>query len=159
MSSYPFLFSFRDLIAGNGFVANVTASGRVLLVEENDGDWWLFGVQPGGIAGGNPDRNVALDEFKKSYLSVLLDLAAEATSYKQFESEVKRFFAQVSEPFAADWKKALELVRSGELKYPGIVCIKEAEHAEPRVEVTQINSKTATPDANAGLEPIYAKAA
>ena len=158
MTSYPFLFSFRDLIVGNGYFAGVAASGRVLLVQEDDNDWWLFGVQPGGIAGGDTDRNVALAEFKKSYLSVLQDIAAEAPSFAEFETEVRRFFAQVNDATAADWDEALKAVRSG-AKYPGIVSVKSAEQNAPKIEITQISQTTATPQANAGLEPHYSNAA
>lgn len=159
VTSYPFLFSFRDLIAGNGYIANVTSAGRVLLFQEDDGDWWLFGVQPGGIAGGDPDRNIALNEFKKNYLSVLLDIAAEARSYEEFAAEVKRLFAQVNEPTASEWVQALQLVRGGATKYPGVVTVKAADDHKPMVEIALITQKTATPAANADVEPNYSKAA
>lgn len=42
MTRYPLLFGFRDLIAGNGFVAGVAINGRALLVDEDDG-FWIFG--------------------------------------------------------------------------------------------------------------------
>lgn len=159
MTAYPFLFTFRDLIAGKGFFANVTATGRVLLVEEDDGDWWLFGVQPGAIAGGDRERGVALNEFKKNYLSVLLDVAAEAGSFEEFAGEVKALFTQVNEPNASEWESALKLVRSGALKFPGMVAMELADQLKPSVEIALLTQGTATPEANADVEPKYSKAA
>jgi hypothetical protein len=45
MTRYPLLLGFRDLIAGNGFVASVALNGRALLVDEGDG-FWMYGVNP-----------------------------------------------------------------------------------------------------------------
>lgn len=157
VTSYPFLFSFRDLIAGNGYFANVAVRGRVLLVEEDDHDWWLFGVQPGCVAGGAAERSVALTEFKKNYMSVLIDIAAEAPTYETFAAQVKSLFSQVNEPNAAEWAGALEHLRSGSLKYPGVVSVKAADANEPSIEVTLV--RTATPDLNADVELEYEKAA
>jgi hypothetical protein len=84
-TTYPLVFSFRDAVSGNGFVAHVAVCGRVLLTDEGDGDIWMFGVQPGGVAGGGCNRSEAFREFKKSYLSVFFDIAAEAASFEDFE--------------------------------------------------------------------------
>lgn len=112
MKRYPLVFSFRDLIAGNGFAAVVSMDGRVLLVEEDDQDTWMFGVQPGGIAGGDPQRKLAFSEFKKSYLSVLFDISAEATSFEQFKGKVTAFFDEINASSVEDWQKALNDVRT-----------------------------------------------
>jgi len=50
---------------------------RVILTDEGDGDIWMFGVQPGGVARGGRERSQAFYEFKKNYRSVLFDIAIE----------------------------------------------------------------------------------
>ena len=55
MTHYPLLFGFRDLVAGNGFVAGVNLNGRALLADEGDG-FVMYGVNPGGIAAGGSNR-------------------------------------------------------------------------------------------------------
>jgi len=120
---YPLVFSFRDLIAGNGYVAVVSMDGRVVLSEE-DQDVWMFGVQPGGIAGGDRQREAAFTEFKKSYLSVLFDIAAEATSFDEFQQKTMAFFGEVNEPNAVDWDQALNEVRANNLSLTGLKPVK-----------------------------------
>ncbi len=45
--AYPMIFTIRELVPSSRFVAGVTASGRALMVQEEDGAWWLYGVEPG----------------------------------------------------------------------------------------------------------------
>ncbi len=113
MKLYPLVFSFRDLIAGNGYVATVAMDGRVVLAEEDDQDIWMFGVQPGGIAGGERQQALAFAEFKKSYISVLFDIAADALSFDEFKEKVTAFFGEINEPNLADWERARAEVKSG----------------------------------------------
>lgn len=124
MKLYPLVFSFRDIIAGNGYVAVVSMDGRVVLSEEDDQDFWMFGVQPGGIAGGEKQREAAFTEFKKTYLSVLFDIAAEVTSFEEFKERTTAFFAEVNEPNAADWERSLMDVRSNNLSLTGLKPVK-----------------------------------
>ena len=46
---YPLMFTYRDVISGDGFLAGITLSGRALMIKEND-EWWMYGVRPGAIA-------------------------------------------------------------------------------------------------------------
>ena len=81
MTRYPLLLGFRDLIAGNGFVASVALNGRALLVDEDDG-FWMYGVNPGGLAAGGSTAAEALAEFRKDYRLVLFDIATEAEGFE-----------------------------------------------------------------------------
>lgn len=105
MTRYPILFGFRDLIAGNGFVAGVTVNGRALLVDEGDG-YWMYGVNPGGVAAGGATATEAQSEFRVAYRSVLFDIAAEAMDFATFRTEVERFFNETNEPTKAEWDEA-----------------------------------------------------
>jgi hypothetical protein len=138
---YPLVFSFRDAIMGNGFVANVSMNGRALL-STDDEETWLFGVQPGAISGGDPRRDVAFTAFKKSYLSVLLDIAAEATSFDEFTAEVTSLFSQANEPFAADWETALGEVRSQNTSLADLKRV-SADSRPPSLEVELVITEKA----------------
>lgn len=144
---YPLVFSFRDIIAGNGYVAAVGMDGRVLLTEEDDGDTWMFGVQPGGIAGGDRGRDVAFAEFRKSYSSVLFDFAADATSFGEFEAKVTEFFNQINEPVADEWDLALVDVRTKQLSLADLRTVK-SESRTPRLTIEEIAPETANANAN-----------
>jgi len=137
--TYPLVFSFRDAIVGNGFVAYVGASGRVLLTNEGDGDIWMFGVQPGGVAGGGNERSEAFREFKKSYLSVLFDIASTSSSYEDFEDSVKLFFSEVNAPNLAIWTDAVDAVRSGKLSPLPDLKATNADTCPPRLEIRRID--------------------
>lgn len=109
MKRFPLLFQFRDLIAGNKFLAGVEMNGRALLVDEDDGVW-IYGVNPGGMAAAGEDKSEALNAFRKAYQVVLNDIVASAASFEEFEAEVTRFFAQESD--ADEWAEAVEQVRA-----------------------------------------------
>lgn len=111
IKKYPLIFSYQDLVEGNGFVARVEIQGRVLLCDEGDG-FWMYGVHPGGVAGGGTDCETAMCQFKENYMAVLLDIAEEASTFSQFKSQVEEeFFSQDNPPNAIDWFKALAEVR------------------------------------------------
>ena len=104
MNREPLLFSFQRFIAGRGFIANVEIQGRALFRIEDE-DWWLFGVQPGGIAAGGKTYGMALYEFRKGYTSVLFDIAFGAEDFQNFKEMVEEFFAQVNKPNLEDWQE------------------------------------------------------
>lgn len=144
VKQYPLVFSFRDLIKGKGFVAGVAMDGRVLLVEEDDGDVWMFGVHPGAIAGGNHTRDAAFAEFKRQYLGVLFDIAAEATTFQEFEREVTELFNTVNKPSLIEWEKALAEVRATSASLNALPTVK-SESKTPRLYIQKIETEEAEP--------------
>jgi len=44
------MFTFQDVVSGNGFLSGVTMSGRALMCKRDDGNWWVYGIHPGGMA-------------------------------------------------------------------------------------------------------------
>lgn len=112
MTHYPLLFGLSDVIAGNGFFASVSVNGRALLVDEGDG-YWMYGVNPGALAGGGTTPGEAQLEFRQTYTTVLFDIAAEADSFEEFKAQVVQFFFVVDDVTAAEWEAAVEEVRQG----------------------------------------------
>ena len=110
-STYPLLFTYRDILLGDGFVAGVATMGRSLMVEEGENDFWIYGVDPGGIAAGGESQKEAASEFRSMYRTVLFDIADEARTYEEFKTAVEAFFEDKNEPFEQDWWRAVELVR------------------------------------------------
>lgn len=146
MKSFPLVFSFPDTIAGDGYLARVTMSGRVLLSEEDDGDVWMFGVQPGGIAGGDSSREAAFAEFQQSYRTVLFDLAAEAGSFEDFKGEVQKFFDTVNEPNREAWEHALREVRENRTSLPGLSTL--VDPAPPSLSIEKLAPESTKPAHN-----------
>ena len=143
MTSYPILFGFKDLIAGNGFFAGVTGNGRALLVDEGDG-FWMYGVNPGGIAAGGGNAAEAQFEFRLAYKSVLFDIAAEAAGFDEFTVQVERFFRETNEPTAAEWEEAVAEVRQGRVNADWLTKRK----AESRIGVDIVLLEQAVPSVN-----------
>src|SRR5882724_8162995 len=112
MSSYPLLFTFLDKVEGKKFLAQVAVHGRLLAVDE-DGAWWTYGVQPGGLAASGATLLEAYLEFRKALMQVLFDIATEADSFYAFRVRAKKFFDETSESMLKDWEAAREQVRSG----------------------------------------------
>ncbi len=110
MTNYPLLFGMRNLLAGNGFVAGVAVDGRALLVDEGDG-FWIYGVNPGGIAAGGRNEADAIAAFRSIYQSVLFDIASETETFEAFKTQVEEFVHSTNEPMAEDWKKAARSTR------------------------------------------------
>lgn len=114
MTQYPLLFGRRELVEGNGFVARVTVSGRALLVDEN-GDYWIEGINPGGFAANGKSPREALAEFGSAFRAVLFDIASDAGSFRDFKDEVQRFFEETNMPALRDWEEAVQRVKAGQL--------------------------------------------
>lgn len=118
MSHYPLFFTYRDRIFGNGFLADVMSHGRILAAEE-DGDVWVYGVEPGGMAACGATPKEALEAFRLSFTQVLSDLAAEASTFEAFRESVRGFFHEVNEPTEQDWLTAVAAVQKGDVDLPG----------------------------------------
>ncbi len=137
---YPLLFTFRDVIAGNGFLAGVAVDGRAVLEESPEDGAWFYGVDPGGIAGHGETSQEAHQEFREVYRSILDDISAEAADFPAFEALVTEFLSSINRPNEEQWLESVELVKAGELDLGWLPksssqrerCIKVTELHEPR---------------------------
>jgi hypothetical protein len=105
------LFTFQDKVSGDGFLASVSVHGRVLAAHEDDG-WWMYGVQPGDLAAGGTVFAEAHCEFRKTFSSILFDIAEEAEDFETFKAEVSKFFKGVNHPTEKEWHEAVLQVRA-----------------------------------------------
>jgi len=144
MTQYPLLFGFNDLIAGKGFFAGVSVSGRGLLVDEGDG-FWMYGVNPGGVAAGGKTPAEAQSEFRLVYRSVLFDIASEAMDFHGFKEEVDRFFNDTNKPTLAEWEKAVQEVRRENVEVDWL----PKKSAESQIEARVLLVENPVPSVNA----------
>ena len=113
---YPVLFTFRDAISGNGFLAGITVTGQALIVKEDDDKWWMYGVRPASIAEFGDTPGEVFSNFRKSFKEVLFDVADEVSEYAQFEKEVDRFFYEPDHIEERRWHTAYCLFRDGKVQ-------------------------------------------
>lgn len=112
VKKYPLLFSRRELVEGNGFIAAVVVNGSALLSEE-DGEVWVEGVSPGGFSSDGLNHGDALAKFCAEYRAVLYDIAADTADFEAFKKEVQAFFDATNETALAEWAAAVVEVRAG----------------------------------------------
>lgn len=139
-TKFPILIRFRDTIIGNGFVAHVLIDGRALLVTEAVDEHWVYGVQPGGVAGGASDAPTALNEFKTRYQSVLFDIASEAANFDEFKRNVAEFLECADSVDSVEWEQALQEVRRSNVKLDDLPTVR-AETVPVKFQVDNVIQK------------------
>lgn len=141
MPTYPLLFTFVDKVEGNDFLADIQVHGRLLAVEE-EGCWWMYGVNPGGLAASGETRAEAYMEFRKSLMEVLFDIATDATDFYSFRAAAREFFQDSSD--VNDWEIARAEVRDGKVSIDGMR--RETAESPRRIDIEL--KKTFTPKGN-----------
>ncbi len=134
MATYPLLFTFLDKVEGNGYLADVAVHGRLLAVEQDE-VWWMYGVNPGGVAAQGKSRAEAYGEFRRSVMKVLFDLATEAADFYAFRAKAKAFFEETNEPTLKEWQEARDQVRAGKVTIEGMR--RETAESPRRIEINQ----------------------
>ena len=134
MATYPLLFTFVDKVEGNGFLADIQVHGRLLAAQEEDG-WWMYGVNPGGLAACGDTHAAAYAEFRKTLMRVLFDIATEARDFYGFRTAAKKFFDEVNEPNLRDWEQARADVKAGRVTIDGMR--RESAESPRRIEITE----------------------
>jgi len=142
MTHYPLLFARREKVEGNGFIARVAVSGRVLLTGEEDGEFWVEGVNPGGVAASGKSANEALAQFCQDFLAILFDIASDAKDFEGFREQVKKFFEDTSKPALQEWEEAVQQVRAGEVNAEWLT--KRPAETKLGIEVTLLVQPAAT---------------
>ena len=134
-NDHPIIFTFRDVVTGDGFLAGITLSGK-LLVRVEDAKWWTFGVRPGGIAESGETPQQALAAFRNRYRETLFDIANECRTYEAFQEEVSRFFFEPDPEEEHRWEDALMRAREeGAVLPPGL---EEIPKGNPEVQPSGI---------------------
>jgi len=112
---YPLIFTYKDAVSGNGYLASVRITGRAIITHEEGDQWGMYGVSPAGIAETGQTPNETFKSFRERYRMALYDIAAEVTSFAAFKAEVESFFREGDEGEEKLWWEAHRLLRSGEV--------------------------------------------
>lgn len=114
-TAYAVLYDHRQLVDGDGFVAEVAIAGRALLREGPDGAVFS-GVQPPGFAGCGATRAEAWAELLEGLRVALVEIAEEASDCEAFRAAAEGFFNGPSGSLERLWKEAVLAVKSGATK-------------------------------------------
>lgn len=113
MKTFPILYSLYELVEGNGFVARIELNGTALATEEEPGEWWAYGINPGAIAASGETIREAFASLQVSFRAYLQDCAAEASGFEEFKAELERFFHETGPESHREWDEAVRAVRAG----------------------------------------------
>lgn len=127
---FPVMLRFQVPTTAKAFDARVLIEGRALgmLV---DGEFWLDGVNPGGLTACGATLRDAAHAFREGVQRVIEDIAEDASSFIDFRQEVERFFNEVDGATYRAWEAARAAVKAGDVVVPGI----EAEPSPPQPAV------------------------
>jgi hypothetical protein len=115
MAEYPVMFTFQDVVSGNGFLAGINLCGRALICKEADDAWWTYGIHPGGIAETGKSALESFATFRNSYKNALFDISEEAANFEAFKIEVERFFHETAADAQERWVAAIQAIRTGQV--------------------------------------------
>ena len=110
---YPLLFNFREAVSGNGFLAGVTVSGGRAVMLSEDGEWWMYGVRPAGLAETGETPQETFLRFMARLKAVLFDIASETSTFEEFRAEVERFLNEGNDEEEKRWNTAQLQLKSG----------------------------------------------
>jgi hypothetical protein len=110
--AYPIIFTINDVVATSSALIDVRACGRALMAEE-DGAWWLFGVEPGGIADSGASPQEAFLRFTETFKKALCEIAEDAGNFERFEVAARAFFTEADGVEADRWRTAVATLRAG----------------------------------------------
>ena len=116
------MITLQDAISGDGFLARITLCGRTLMRKEDDEKWWMYGVQPAGIAASGANIDEAFLRFRNRYKEILSDIAQESNGdFAAFKSEVERFYNEADADNEDEklWQQALKTIRTKDSDLPG----------------------------------------
>ncbi len=114
MNDYPLIFKFKGVFQTPLFAAGITVEAHVLAAKEEDGLWWLYGVNPGGMSESGDTLDLAYANFRTFFKGIVEDLAAEASSYEAFQAAVAMFIADTDTVDSAQWLKARAELKAGQ---------------------------------------------
>jgi len=144
MTLYPVMFTFRDVVSGNGFLGGVTIGGRALIVPE-DGAWSIYGVRPAPIAESGQTPLEAFAKFKDAYKRVLFDLAEDAKCFDDFKKFAERFYFEPDSEEEKRWTDAVRAIRSGQVEIEESINRLPKEDPENRpafISISQLQEKS-----------------
>lgn len=157
---FPIIFSFIEVVEAEGFKASVNCRGRAIAVFE-DGEWWIHGVEPGGLCESGKTIKDAGDNFKIGFTEFLQDAAFGIDSFEKFAREVKDTFRQKDKVDERRWDRAVEAIRTTDKEDPE--CFAKAPRlpadSDLYVDVLQLDQTVTTEETPSRGVIAYARAA
>ena len=109
---FPLILNLKELVKGPTFVAGVVARLHIVMKADYE-QWWMYGVNPGGIAEGGDTQETAYLKFLRAFREVLADIASDCHTYEEFLARANAFIMETNDSERADWEAARKAIRAG----------------------------------------------
>jgi hypothetical protein len=153
---YPLLFNYRETLFGNAFLVEVQAiNGRALCAKEADDEYWIYGINPGGMAAYGDTPDAAYRAFRNTCSHILIDLAVGSDSFEGYRDAVAKFFEDTNPGYEAEWHEAIARVRRGEVILEGVDIVPANSPRSIVVSMKQVE-KVTPQDNSANLQYLLA---
>lgn len=153
---YPLLFTYRDTLFGTGLVLEVqVVNGRAVCIKEDKGKYWVYGVNPGGVAAHGNTPDAAGTALRRAFSHILIDLANDAQTFDDFQTAAETFFSDTNPGYEVEWQQATAAVRRGDVSLDGVSIVPANSPRAIRVTVKQVEQVTPQ-DNNANLQYLLA---
>ena len=147
----PLYFDFREVVEGDGFIAALRMRGRVTGMRDF-GSYWIYGVNPGGLAQSGDDLASAGANFRRALTEVLFDFAEEASDFDRFREEVRSFLNETDDGSTEEWVEARRQVRAGPVPEVGLRA--ETAELDPRLEIRNLLDPATGPEPRLDVLPV-----
>lgn len=135
MQHLPLYFDFRAFVEGQGFVAAIRIRGRATGMPEF-GSYWIYGVNPGGLAQNGADLASAYANFRRGIIQILFDLADRAADFAEFEDAARSFLFSTADGIVEEWNEARRKIQAGPV--PDVGLRPETAELDPRLTIRNL---------------------
>lgn len=151
MQKLPLYFDLREVVEGAGFIAALRMRGRVMGMTEF-GSYWIYGVNPGGLAQNGDDPASARANFRRAVTEILFDFAEEASDFDRFREEVRSFLTETDDDSTEEWAEVRRQMRAGPVPEAGL----RAETAELDIllEIRNLLDPASGPEPRINVLPV-----
>jgi hypothetical protein len=139
--NYPLVLKYRGTTIGRGYIAEISATARLIAAQDEDG-WWLHGVNPSALAADGDALEDAYLTLRETLRLVLVDFAAEAGSFEEFCARVRQFFESSNADMTRDWVDAVAAVRAKAIDLGDLPKVSADTPVEISVELRRMQDLT-----------------
>lgn len=151
MQKLPLYLDLLGVVEGDGFIAVLRMRGRVTGMPEF-GSYWIYGVNPGGLAQNGDDLASARANFRRAVMEVLFDLADRASDFAGFRDAVRSFLAGTDDDITEEWVEARRRIRAGPIPEAGLRA--ETAELDTGLEIRNILDPTSGPEPRLNVLPV-----
>ena len=116
------------------------------------GSYWIYGVNPGGLAQNGDDLESARANFRRAVMEVLFDFAEEASDFDRFREEVRSFLTETDDDSTEERVEARRRIRAGPIPEAGLRA--ETAELDTGLEIRNLLDPASGPEPRINVLPV-----